>query len=522
MSDELQAGTQAAEDAPLEKESLLSELYLLKRRKSELLRQQVEIVDDFGLLAYRPHPKQDAFHRAGAKSRRGAFCGNRFGKSTMSCAEDCAWLMQERVWYPKSDPARYVGIPQRPVKGIVLTTDWGKVDEIWTSERGDQPGKLWTMLPKDFVKSKHRNHAGCIDEVECMNGSQLRFDVVEAWKRNPMSQESSDWDFINVDEPIPEKMWKGNARGLVDRGGFAWFTLTALQELWILDYFFPRKYSVKNLPMHYEQDGKWAIRGTIFDNIYLSAEGVKAFEADLNPQERECRLLGIPMELAGLVYKQFDWDTHVLKGVPVGWSAYNRPPKDWPVYIHIDPHPHTPHAVLFLTLDPAERRYIFDEIFAHCVISELCSMIHAKTNGLYVARVKCDPLAWINDPITGETMAQEFMKHGILVEKATKALHLGIMRVQDELSKPGLINVSPQLDEFHYEIQRYTWDSEKGRPVDKDDHMMEGMYRLLLDDPRYFDIGEFKRQGPIEDIVIGPPQLTLGDIDFNEITKRKH
>jgi hypothetical protein len=57
--------------------------------------------------------------------------------------------------------------------------------------------------------------------------------------------------------------------------------------------------------------------------------------------------------------------------------------------------------------------------------------------------------------------------------------------------------------------------------VDKDDHMMEGMYRLLLDDPRYFDIGEFKRQGPIEDLVIGPPQLTLGDIDFNEITKRK-
>lgn len=509
-------------DTALEsKEELQSELYLLKRRKAELLREKVELVEDFGLLRYRPHPKQDLFHRAGTFTRRGAFCGNRFGKTSMSCAEDCGWLMGERVWYSKTDPARRSGIPQRPVKGLVLTTDWGKVDEIWTSERGHQPGKLWTLLPKGFVKSKHRNHAGCIDEVECMNGSQLRFDVVEAWKRNPMSQESSDWDFINVDEPVPEKMWTGNARGLVDRGGFAWFTLTALEEPWILDYFFPKKISLRKLPEQHSEGTKWVIRGTIYDNPAISLDGIKAFEADCRPEERECRLLGIPLELAGLVYRAFDWDTHVLQSVPDGWGAYNKPPVDWPTYIHIDPHPLTPHAVLFLAIDPFGRRYFYDEIFHHCVVSELCALIKAKTKGRYVARVKCDPLAWINDPITGDTMAQEFMRYGILVEKATKALHLGIMRVQDELATPRLINVSPSLDQFHFEIQRYVWDHEARRPVDRDDHMMEGMYRLLLDEPRFFDIGSYKAKGPVEDLEITSAQLSITDLNFDQPTTRR-
>jgi hypothetical protein len=506
--------------SPQSRQELELELVLLKRKKNELLQQRVEIVEDFGLLSYKPHPKQDRFHRMGAKSRRGAFCGNRFGKSTMSCAEDCGWLMGERVWYPRTDPARYVGLPQRPVKGLVLTTDWGKVDEIWTSERGDRPGKLWTMLPTDFVKSKRRNHAGCISEVECVNGSTLSFDVVEAWKRNPMSQESSDWDFINVDEPIPQQMWKGNARGLVDRGGFAWFTLTALTELWILDYFFPPTVGKRNLPLEYDADMKWAIRGSIYDNPYLSAAGRKQFEDDLTQDERECRLHGIPMELSGLVYKEFDWDKHVYHNVPGGWDGFNQPPRDWPVYLHIDPHPRTPHAVLFLTLDPTERRFFFDEIFVHCTISELSKMIRVKMHGRHVARIKCDPLAWINDPITGDTMAYEFHKHGLLVEKATKALHLGIMRVQDELSKPGFVYVNPNLQEFHFEIQRYVWDAKRKGPVDENDHMMEGMYRLLLDDPRYVDLGDLQRQGPIEDLLITGADLNLRNVDFDEVRKK--
>jgi hypothetical protein len=36
--------------------------------------------------------------------------------------------------------------------------------------------------------------------------------------------ESSDWDFLHIDEPCPRDMYVANARGLIDRGGSDWFT----------------------------------------------------------------------------------------------------------------------------------------------------------------------------------------------------------------------------------------------------------------------------------------------------------
>jgi len=34
-----------------------------------------------------------------------------------------------------------------------------------------------------------------------------------------MGSESSDFDFVHVDEPCPEPMYKAAARGLIDRNG---------------------------------------------------------------------------------------------------------------------------------------------------------------------------------------------------------------------------------------------------------------------------------------------------------------
>ena len=50
---------------------------------------------------------------------------------------------------------------------------------------------------------------------------------------NPMGLESSQWDWIHVDEPIPEAMWNAVSRGLMDTGGSAWFTCTPIAEQWI-------------------------------------------------------------------------------------------------------------------------------------------------------------------------------------------------------------------------------------------------------------------------------------------------
>ena len=458
--------------------STAPELILLKQRKAKLLAAKVSAIKQDGLPFYLPHEKQDKFHRSLMK-RRGAFTGNRFGKSTMGCAEDCAWLRGERPWYPVSDPARTSGIPQRPVKGLVVTTDWDKIKEIWSG----QDGKLWKFLPKNgFIKNVSRNHSGAIDTVIC-NGpfglSSLRFDTVKSFMSNPQGSESSDWDFVHVDEPCPEQMFKANARGLVDRNGFAWFTLTALREPWITDAFdaggiFDGISSV--------------IEGTIYDNKYLSKEAIRDYELTLTEDEKECRLFGKPLHKAGLVYKSFQQDKHVLTTLPLGWRSWVEPPVDWSYYLYIDPHPHTPHMVLFLTVDPFGRKYYFADIFEKCLISQLVAKIRQMLGPRRVVRVRCDPIAFIEDPVDGNNMAAEFWRCGLAVEKSSKDLSRGILRVNEALqSKDGWPLFTLECRRSLWEIKRYHWDEEKGKPVDKDDHAMECLYRSVLDEPCYVE-----------------------------------
>ena len=490
--------------------NLSGESLALRLRKLQLKQARLSLLQKFGLLTYLPHKKQDAFHAAGAFRRRMVRAGNRFGKSLMGCAEDIAWAMGHRIWYPEGDVRRTVGIPQRPTKGLIITTDFDVVDEVWTSQRRTPPGKIWQLMPADFVKRAERNHGGVIDHVFCQNGSSITWNTVKSWQNDPQSLESVDWDWIHIDEPCPEDMWKAASRGLIDRDGFAWFTLTPLREVWINDMFFPRRH--KDSPdKAIVQGSKWAIQGATYDNPYLSKAAIEEYSESLTNDEKQCRLYGLPLDLSGIVYKEFDWDRHVLKELPLGWTAFNKPPTNYTLYLGIDPHPQTPHAVLFCAVSPLGQRFFFNEIFEHCTIRELARAIQDRYAGYYVARILCDPLAYINDPITGTNIADEFAANGVFVEKATKDLSTGILRVKEELKKDNNYYFSPNLDETLWEFERYVWDEKENKPVDANDHMMENLYRLTLLNPRWLDREKITNVA-VEDVEVTKPDYNLEDV----------
>jgi hypothetical protein len=468
------------------------EKVLALQKQLSAARRLITAAKQNGLAFYKPHEKQDLFHRAGVnKSRRMYRAGNRSGKSTVGCAEDCAWLLGERPWYSPNDPARRGGIPQHRVKGLVITTDWDKVDEVFTSTRGGGEGKLWKYLPKGFVTATRKNHNGVTAIIECANGSILRFDTVKSFQNDAQSAESSDWDFIHVDEPIPQAMWKAASRGLIDRNGKAWFTLTPLREAWINDLFFPKDIIGSDaVPADYV----WAIQGSIFDNPYLTKEAIAVYEAELTEDERQARLYGIPLHLSGLIYKQFDYKRHVLTEPPKGWKNLATPPSDWPVYVYIDFHPQTPHHILGLAVSPQGHKYYFIDEFIHCGASDLANLVKLKTQGLRHMRTLIDPSAFIEHPVLeGTTFGDELINNGLFVEKAHKDLAGGILLTQEALGK-GKTN--PHEQEIYFmaqcrrllwEIQRYCWDEKENKPVDKDDHAMENLYRSVYDKPIWLD-----------------------------------
>lgn len=452
-----------------------------QRRKAELARSA-------GIFFYRPHAKQDEFHRCQARWRL-VRAGNRFGKSHMGCAEDVAWLLGERYWYPPQHPARKT--PRKPpVKGLVVTTNLEKVEEVWTGSTG----KLWQMLPRFAVARTSKSHTGVTVRVELKNGSTLQFYTVKQWLVDPFSAESVDYDFIHVDEPCPRDLFVGVSRGLLDRGGYVWFTLTPLTEPWIVDEFARRSDAVM-------------ITGSTYDNPFLTPGDIAEFERLLTEDERQCRIHGLPLHLAGLVYKEFDPSVHILRDPP-----WDKPPRDWPIYVAIDPHPRTPHAVLFCTVSPFGKRYYYYDMFVHCGIEALVKGDPAHgvegilpfLEGRRPVWTKMDPLGFIEDPEDGNSMAEEAARAGLVCEKATKALAQGILHVKQELLKRDIhgkpmIYFHPNARRTLWEIQRWCWDERSNKPVDEDDHMMENLYRLELSGPRWI---EPDKSPPIPDMDI--------------------
>lgn len=475
-------------------------------REMQLLRKRLELKQNNGLVFYSPHSGQDRFHRAGNFKHRMVRCGNRYGKSTLGCAEDLAWMLGERPWYRKDDPARTAGIPQRPNKGLVITTDWDKVNEIWTSQRGigTSVGKIWQFAPRGYIKHTRRNHSGAIEELVGENGSILRFDTVESFKKNQQGQESSDWDFIHVDEPCPEAMYKAAARGLMDRNGSDWFTLTPLAEFWINDMFFPRS----GANAQFRAGTVWAQTGNTKDNPHLTKQSIDDYVALLSPDEVECRLKGIPLELSGLVYKNFNFSKHVLQELPKGWASYDDPPKNYICYAAIDTHPQTPMAVLFVAVAPTGQKFIYDEIWSKCSVEELAKLVLWKLEGRNCSIPKCEPAAWIDDPITGSSIAMELGNHGLFVDKASKAKSFGVLKMNAEFAKENNVYVSPQVHRFLFEIHRYCFDKEN-KPVDRDDHMMENMYRLFVNDPIWYNPDTANYPITDNDMAISKPEFTL-------------
>lgn len=484
---------------------MTTDIQLLQEQVKHLRRVR-EVAKDNGILFYRPHAKQDAFHRSTEK-RRAYFSGNRGGKSTANGAETAAWALGERLWYPEGDPARTSGIPLFPTRQLIITTDWDKVDEIWTTQKGTPPGKIWRFLPKSSIVSTKRNHSGAIELIEVRHKSGgtslIRFDTEEAFKRNPQGSESSDWDRIAVDEPITIEQWKAASRGLIDRGGQGDFTLTPLREMWIYDYFYGDGAALAKDAQAVE--GRFAIRGSIFDNPHLSQAAIAEYERDLTEDEKQARLHGIPLELSGLVYKEFQREKHVLKDLPLGWRDWHLPGPGWILHARVDPHPQTPHAVLFTAVGENQIPIVCHEIWIPCDAEALAHAIQAyvRETGCFLADIKVDPAAWIKDAVTRQTSIGEVLsKSGLLVSPASKDKTNGILNMRSVLKAERGVRFVPTLRRTLWEISRYCYDDEN-KPVDKDDHMMENLYRMFIQPLYWFN----------PDTAAG---VSVGDMDFSE------
>lgn len=475
----------------------------LARRELALERRQEELRRTNQIAFFHPHEKQQLFFTNAAFRFRYARTGNRFGKSEMGAAEDISFALGYRPWLSGSDPMRTLGIPRHPTKGLIVTTDWDKSKEVFTEQEGTNLGKLFKYIPSSALGQPTRNHSGAIDRIPVRHisggWSIIHLDTVKSYKQNPLGQESSVWDWVHIDEPCPEGMWKAILRGLTDRGGRAWFTCTPLSEPWIDESFVPNLEDQTRADLGAISDdltSRWMMTGSMDDNPHLKAEDIALFMSFLTEEEQQARRNGIPLAYSGIVYKEFNWNTHVRRDPPAGWKSWSTPPANYCIRYAIDYHFRKNDAVLFLATSPQDITYVWAELWQQMLLEDEVREIKNILAGRVALPGYVDPLASTPNKMTEVTAMDEYRRLGLAVVPATKDPVNGIRAVKANLkarTKHGdpVLVFNAALPRTLFEISRgFIWDEDQNKPIKENDDMMENLYRLCLQGLSYVEPAE--------------------------------
>lgn len=302
------------------------------------------------------HQKQDWFWAL--RPRTKVFCsGNQAGKTIALLVELACCLLGCRP-YDIENPPLVQGRDMLFVLAGPDYTNWAALNAL---------PKLERLFPFEaLLKNKQRNQGGAIDWLELWNGNQLK---VMSYEQDDFKFESWTVDGVFWDEAMPQGKYFAASRGSMAKKAPHVMAYTPRKEAWTLDHFYEPAFHVSNKDdfeeaMRRQKTEKpyeiISIEATSYDNPYIDKAEIERFEQSLPEEERESRILGRYKALIGLIYKGFDWDTHV-KELPFHteqeWELFQRYPK----YMVVDPHDRKPFACIWGYVNPLNHFHIFQE-----------------------------------------------------------------------------------------------------------------------------------------------------------------
>ncbi len=243
---------------------------------------------------------------------------------------------------------------------------------------------------------------------------------------------------------------------------------------------------------------------------HLEHDHIVQMIAEYPEDERQARIYGKFQHLVGIVFKRFARNIHVIKPFSVN-------PRDFTVYHALDPHPRNNDAGMWLAVDKNGTKYVVDELWLKPLDhKDLAYRLKQKTSSYRTISMVGDPSMFVQDQHQSRSLATMLSDEGVTYNPASKARSAADKRVETSLNYTevnGLMIRKPELYIFEtcprtiYEIEHYRWDDWSGKtaekrdrkekPVDKDDHMIENLGRLLLQEPVFIPMPENKSLGVI-------------------------
>lgn len=414
--------------------------------------------------------------------------GNRTGKTTIAVNLIAAYCLGFYPWVGEDAKTPF----NPPIRVRIVAPDWEKsVGQVIVP-------KLKEWLPRGHYDTK-RNHVGIESHFFFRNKSSIE---ILTHGVDPQAVEGWSGHFVFVDEAMPKVMFSPLWRGLVDFQGKMLITMTALSSVWLY------KEIIKSRDPEIQNNLGYMEGISTYENKYLSSDAIKAFEATCTQEEKQARILGKWLELAGLVLKNFkptlfpdDPAGNIINAFPI--------PSDWIVFCLIDLHLSRPQAISFFALSPQEGLYIIDEVLEHLSPEEVADVIVRKKvqNGwARFSRAWIDPLAKgdmnfiknrgfaAEDSFT--IISNKLRPHGIALDVASKDKASGIRNLNSRLKG---VNKMPSLWVFDScvkhidEFSSWIYDDEEKPSKEYPDHFCENSYRATLVPLKYQAQSDFKR-----------------------------
>lgn len=298
--------------------------------------------------------KHTKFHESDKRIRI-VFGGNRSGKSICGLIE----LLMMACF--KTHPIRKTENPKEG-KYRLFAPDFGIIEKMYLS-------KMKEWIPKDSLLGE-----GKTKEEKWENSYDKKYHILKlkgnvmidfmSYDQAASKSESVELDGVMADEEMPEEIYSATLARLISRGGKFWMTVTPLYGLsWGMTFLD----NIESIDNQVE-----VFNFSIFDNPYLSEKYVQDFVDSLEsrPQEKEARLYGRFMELAGLVYKELRSDIHLL--------GEDMPKPGMPVIFALDPHPRKASVMTWAFLTRKGDVVFFDELEMKGTAKEIARVIRQK------------------------------------------------------------------------------------------------------------------------------------------------
>jgi len=448
----------------------------------ELLEHEAEWRASNKMAYYRPHPKQEIFHRCLAH-RRWLSGGNATGKTTAGAMETI-WMATGEHPYREYDTGGEL---------------WAIAPSFPHSKEVMEP-KLLEYLSQDRIKRIDRKLR--VIHVYGVNGTEGRIGI--------KSQDQDLKEFagprkrgIWSDEPLRKSVYREClARKMADEPleFFSTFTPVPGLEDWIAN-------EIEDIWTAGDLSDHEFFYVETKDNPYLSQAQQDEYYRDFAGTDQEAsRLRGQPSQRRGLMYPTFDAKTHVVKPEPLT--------PEWAVFYALDPHHRTAYHHLYLGVHRSGRMAVIAEHISQPnsgyrqIVSELFRF--ERKRGLAprwrVGDTHVNASTREADRVT--SAAIELARCGLKLRPANKDFQAGHMLIQQAFVKQAWVEIASRVTveapslviwntcpETIWQLERAAWgeyspnlrDSldPKEKPKKKRIHMLDLLRYLLIQKPAF-------------------------------------